>query len=341
MAAASSDGLAVSAPPGYEALVADAAWYRDAARRVLRVEGDRAADMLDGLLTADIRDPGAGAAFPTLILTPKGRVLADAVVVRVGDAFLLDIPEAARSGLEPHFGRYLPPRFARLEPAGLEVVRLRGPNAADAARRIVPDAAGLPAPERRENEGARWAARATDHGILVRRGGRGGEGFDLYVARGGADPADGLDPPIAVASDEAWEAWRIERGLPRFGRDVTEENLPQETGLVAETTSFGKGCYTGQEVLARIHYRGKVNRHLRGLRVHDEGGGEGAELSVGDELRRGGRVVGSVTSVARSPRAGHIGLGYVRREVEPGDDVEAGSGAREAVVRVEELPIVD
>lgn len=330
-------GVDVAGPPGYDALVALAALYRDGSRRVVRLTGARATDMLQGLITADIRDPGeTGAAWPTLILTPKGRVLADAVVVRVGDVLLLDVPEAAWPDLEPHFGRYLPPRFARLEPAGLAVVRLRGPEAVARAPELAPTLAALPAPMRTEKDGMRWNAAVGDapeagETYAVRRDGPGGEGFDLYLPT-----SRGIDAPFTEVSAEAWEIWRIEQGIPLYGHDISDDNLPQETGLVADTTSFSKGCYTGQEVLARIHYRGKVNRHLRGVRAK---GGDDREAAIapGDELRDGARAVGTVTSAVRSPRFGWIGLGYVRREVEPGDELEAGGNGTAVVV--EELPL--
>lgn len=354
MAAASSDPDAVAVeaaeaaggeqPAGYGHLVEGAALYRDASRRVLRITGDRAPEMLQGLITADILDPGNGAAWPTLILTPKGRVLADAIVVRVEDDVLLDVPEAAWAGLEPHFERYLPPRFAKLEPTELETVRIRGPEAVERAAELMPALASLPPTRRREDEGARRGAMRYGEGVALGYDGAGGMGFDLLMP--------GVELALPVASAEAWEAWRIERGIPLYGRDVSEENLPQETGLVAETTSFSKGCYTGQEVLARIHYRGKVNRHLRGLRATDSGAGTDAAaqstpaLAAGDELTDGGRAVGSVTSAVRSPRFGWIGLGYLRREIGPGDDVAvAASDAQDPMsgrggtrLRVVELP---
>lgn len=311
MAAGSSE------PVGYDELLRGAAAYRDGSRRVFRISGDRAPDMLQGLITADIREPGEGAAWPTLILTPKGRVLADAVVVRVGEDLLLDVPEAAWAGLEPHFGRYLPPRFAKLEPAGLEVVRVRGPEAPTRAREAMPGLAELPPVRHEERQGVRRGAIRLDEAVAVAVDGAGGAGVDLLLPSG-----SGALTALPEASPEAWDTWRVERGIPLYGRDVTEDNLPQETGLVADTTSFAKGCYTGQEVLARIHYRGKVNRLLRGLRTTDPGadpvaGDASPPLAGGDELMAEGRTVGAVTSAVHSPRFGWIGLGYVRREVEP------------------------
>ncbi len=121
---------------------------------------------------------------------------------------------------------------------------------------------------------------------------------------------------------------RVEAGLPACGQDMDESNLAQETGL-GDAISHDKGCYLGQEVVARIHFRGHVNRILRGLEF------DGRRADPGAALRDGDREVGRVTSSVSSPDLGPIGLGYVRREIEPGarlgwsvDDVEG-----EAIVR--------
>jgi len=310
MAAGSSEHGGTSSAPGYEALAYEVAAYEDASRLVFDVTGDRAIEALNGLVTADLKATDSDAAFPTLILTPKGKVLADAVIARVGQGVLLDVPEAAWLDLEDHLSRYLPPRFARLEPTGLRVVRIRGPFAME-RERTDPVLVALDGPTYTARDGSHWAVARYRGGLAVRPP----EGFDLYLP---PEAAHGLDLPEASA--KAWELWRIESGIPVFGRDVTEDNLPQETGLVPERVSFAKGCYTGQEVLARIHYRGHVNRNLFGIRV--EGSPNGPPLHAGDELVADGKVVGSVTSAVESPTHGWIGLGYVRRELEPGDELQ-------------------
>jgi folate-binding protein YgfZ len=112
-------------------------------------------------------------------------------------------------------------------------------------------------------------------------------------------------------SEEAAECVRIERGRPLYGVDLDETVIPQEAGLNERAVSFTKGCYVGQETVARLHYRGKPNRHLRGLRLS-------APYSPGTELLLGDRTVGRLTSVVESPRFGPIGLALVRREAGPG-----------------------
>ena len=118
--------------------------------------------------------------------------------------------------------------------------------------------------------------------------------------------------------------------MPRFGFDIGAETIPQEAGLNDRAVSFTKGCYVGQETVARLHYKGKPNRHLRGLRL-SEPVEPGAEVSFGD------RAVGQVGSVAVSPAHGPIALAILRREAAPGDRVKVGSAGADA--EVTELPL--
>jgi folate-binding protein YgfZ len=130
-------------------------------------------------------------------------------------------------------------------------------------------------------------------------------------------------------SPEAAEIVRIESGRPRHGVDMSEDNLPAEAGIVDRAVSFTKGCYVGQEPVARMHYKGHPNRHLRGLRLRQQ-------AAPGTPLVHEGKEVGRVTSAALSPALGPIALALVRREVEPGDSVRAGMDGPDAVV--EALP---
>jgi folate-binding protein YgfZ len=120
-----------------------------------------------------------------------------------------------------------------------------------------------------------------------------------------------LDPP------EAWEVARIEAGIPVFGREFDEGSMPAEAGLVERAVSFTKGCYPGQEPVARLHYRGHANRGLRGLELS-------APLSQPAAVVTGDREVGRASSPVVSPRFGPISLAVLRREVEDGEAVEVG-----------------
>ncbi|MBV9661478.1 MAG: folate-binding protein YgfZ [Acidimicrobiales bacterium] len=129
----------------------------------------------------------------------------------------------------------------------------------------------------------------------------------------------GPEDDLPSISAEEYEAERILSGIPRMGAELTDKTIPAETGLVPLTVNFTKGCYTGQELVARIDSRGgHVPRHLRGLRL-------GEDVAAGTELFDGETSVGTVTSVARSEQHGWVGLGYVKRGIEPPRRVEAGA----------------
>ncbi|HYD54792.1 MAG TPA: glycine cleavage T C-terminal barrel domain-containing protein, partial [Gemmatimonadaceae bacterium] len=138
---------------------------------------------------------------------------------------------------------------------------------------------------------------------------------------------------------EAWEIARVEAGRPEWGLDIDDTTIPQEANLdELHAISYTKGCYVGQEVVARVHFRGHVNRHLRGLRA----AGEQPPPSGAALLDTTGKTVGDVRSAASSPRLGGIALGMVRREVDPGTDLvarwTAGGEARELRVNTAALP---
>jgi tRNA-modifying protein YgfZ len=157
-------------------------------------------------------------------------------------------------------------------------------------------------------------------------------GIDLLCYAGDADALRAaLEEAGAVpVSEAAAHCLRIEHGRPRYGVDLDETVIPQEAGLNERAVSFTKGCYVGQETVARLHYRGKPNRRLCGLRLS-------ALAEPGDELQFEGRAVGRVSSVAPSPRFGPIALGLVRREAPVGATVSVGAGG-EVTAEVIELP---
>lgn len=300
----SSSGSLVPGP-GYEALTSGVAVWGDPDRVLLRVEGTRAAVVLNGLLSADVTALQPGGSTPSFVLTSKGRPVAVPLVVRTDDSILLDVSRVALPGLMDHFGTYLPPRFASvtlLEDG--RRVSLLGPDAAGVA-------AGLEIPK---------------GPLRVERSPEEGGGVDFYFLD--EVPSGAIEAAVRAAGGEVataadYEIWRIEWGIPRFGLDITAENLPQETGLVPLAVSFDKGCYTGQEVVARIHYRGQVNRHLRGIRPSRPY--SGPPVPPGTEVTKDGRVVGATTSWCASPRLGPIGLGYVRRELAAGDEIDVAA----------------
>ena len=161
-------------------------------------------------------------------------------------------------------------------------------------------------------------------------------GVDLFV------PADAVEPvrralDVPVVADEVAEIVRVERGRPRYGIDLDDGVIPQEAGLNERAVSFTKGCYVGQETVARLYYRGKPNRHLRGLRLSAPAAtGDVLRLpapaSTGDAPALVGKEVGRLGSVAVSPVHGPIALAIVRREAAVGDTLAVGDGGVTAEV---------
>lgn len=343
----------------HRSLVDSAGLLEQLDRSLVRVQGPRATDMLDGLLTnhlaAATREARATYSF---LLTAKGRPVTDLRVIPVGEeAFWLDLPAGAVADVEDHFSKYLPPRFAehRREPTVFRI-SIVGPASAAALSGVSGhgELGSMDPLETARIELAGAEAR------VVRREPVEGPGFDLYLDGTALRASwDALVPAIQArggrpAGRTGWDVLRAERGIPAFGSEITDDVLPQETGQEDRAISFDKGCYTGQEVVVRIQHRGHVNRHLRGLAFESTDGGRPAP--VGSELYHGDRQVGQVTTAVSSPRLGPIALAYIRREVDPGDTLEvrtdAVDGARESdsagevppdptVAQVVELPFTE
>ena len=157
------------------------------------------------------------------------------------------------------------------------------------------------------------------------------DGLDLIVATGDADRlrAALLDAGAAEVSEKAAEILRVEAGIPRFGAEMGAETMPAEAGIVEDAVSFTKGCYIGQETVARLHYKGRPNRLLRGLRLD-------APAEPGAALRLGEKDVGRIGTACVSPAHGPIALAIVRREAEPGAELAVGEDG--VTARVVELP---
>jgi folate-binding protein YgfZ len=170
-----------------------------------------------------------------------------------------------------------------------------------------------------ERDGVEALAVATHLGLdLITRAGHASEARKQLAAHGAVEVSEG-----------AAEIVRVESGRPRLRREITTATLPQEAGIDERAVSFTKGCYIGQETVARLHYRGKANRHLRGLRLD-------APVADGDPIAFGDREVGTIGTTVISPAHGAIALAIVRREAEPGARVTVGAQAVGA--EVVELP---
>jgi folate-binding protein YgfZ len=316
----------------YRALVEACGLAGRGDRSLVRIAGERRAEMLNGLVTQQVTGL-AGAGRHALLLNAKGRVLTDLRVLPLSDQLLLDVPARGMANLLAALAKYLPPIYARFEDVSRPFRQLGvyGPAAADA----VSDALGHEVPaghldlDERQIEGAPL--------LVIRSRRLAGDGVELVApAASGPDLVGRLSAAVAARGGQplgarVMDVARVESGIPAYGIDMDEENLPQETGLEADAISYDKGCYLGQEVVARIHFRGHVNQRLRGLRFDE------ALPEPGVALVRDGKPVGRVTSAQRSPSYGPIGLGYVRREVEPGTVLRLAD-APAAGATVMELP---
>jgi len=298
-------------------------------RGTVLVAGPRCAEMIDGLLTNSVKDL-AGAGRHALLLTAKGKVLTDLRVFPRGDDMLLDLPRAGLANLLGAFKKYLPPMHATFEDTSgsLSQLGLYGPQAAEAA------AAGLGTEVPQVHLGVAEFEHTGARVTVIRSRRLAGDGVEI-IAPGAAVPE--LAGRLLAAAEQrggrasgmrALDIVRVESGVPRYGVDMDESNLAQETGLEEEAISYDKGCYLGQEVVARIHFRGHVNRRLAGLRFREEAASAGAALHDGE------REVGTVTSAVESPEFGPIGLGYVRREIETSSVLRVSGGE----VTVAEVP---
>lgn len=306
-------------------------------RAVIRVRGRDPVRMIQGLATADIAAASPERGVYTTFLTVKGRMVADArVFVQPGSAgteppaLLLDAAAAAGPPLLAHIAHFVPPLFARAEDVSGDwaVVGLYGSGASAVVAGLV---GGGRVAEAAPEETV--VPLSDDGGFAVRTLLAGEDGWDLFVPAGRRrDVIDGLLAAGARGgTGEALEALRVVAGRPRWGRELGDDVIPLEAGLLDRAISQTKGCYTGQEVIVRILHRGHVNRHLRRL-VFEAGAPEpGTEL-----FEPGGtRPRGTVTSAVEDD-AGALGLGYVRREIVPPAELRVG-GPDGPAVRVEAL----
>jgi tRNA-modifying protein YgfZ len=289
-------------------------------RGKLALTGPGAKAFLAGQVTNDTEALTPGTGCYAAFLTPKGKMLGDLRVLDLGDELFLDTERMALQALFDMIRRFKIGYQVELHKRTVErgLLSLLGPDAARIA-----GAETLPAVEHAnaavEIDGVAAIVARTDTGV------------DLLCDAADTDRlAKALrERGAAPVCEEAAEIVRVERGRPRYGIDLDETVIPQEAGLNERAVSFTKGCYVGQETVARLYYRGKPNRHLRGLRLS-------APAEPGAELRLGERVVGQLTSAVLSPAHGPIGLALIRREAEPGATVSVGEHGTSAEVL--ELP---
>jgi folate-binding protein YgfZ len=298
----------VIATTEYERLREAAGLVDRSYRGKLRLTGGEAAEYLQGQITNDVEGLAPGEGCYAALLSHKGKMVADMRVLRGRDFIWLDTEPEALPVMLRNAQMYGIGRDVHAEDVSAEfaILSLVGPAARDA----LDDAPG-------DTEYA-WVE--GEHGMYVATD----AGVDVICP---AADADGVRAALGVepVDEAAAECLRIESGRPRMGIDVGSQTIPEEAGLNERAVSFTKGCYVGQETVARLHYKGKPNRHLRGLQLSQP-------AATGDEVRLGDRVLGTIGSVTVSPAHGPIALAVLRREAAPGDTVKVGASAADAVV---------
>ncbi|MDX9734520.1 MAG: glycine cleavage T C-terminal barrel domain-containing protein [Thermoanaerobaculia bacterium] len=320
---------------GLEALRTAAAAADLTGRGSLAVSGPDAAELLHGLVTNEVKSLRPGSGCHAALLTPKGRMRAELAVLRVSESeVLLDCDPSLAEPLLGILQGYVPFSRSVLRDQTSEtgVVHLEGPTAAEVLL-----AAGLPEPA--PDDYAHAAGSLDGVPVRVVRVSRAGEpGFDVRTSPT-AVPAllDLLSSRgAALVSPDVLEAGRIEAGLPRWGAELTETTLPNEAGLERTAISYTKGCYLGQETVARIRTYGHVNRRLVALLLPI-----GCAAAPGDDVRAGEETVGNVTSaVDSSRRAARVALAYVKKgHDEPGTALAVATKEGAAAGRVAAVPL--
>jgi folate-binding protein YgfZ len=287
----------VIATSEYELLSQSAGLVDRSDRAKFLVRGGEAAEFLQGQVSNDVEALEPGTGCYAVILNHKGKLRTDLRVLRGEDFIWLDTESIGHAVVAHMLRTYALGRDVQWEDvsATRELVSVVGP----AAREL------FEGPEHsfEERDGRMYVATAL--------------GVDVI-----GEPGLALD--FETVSEEAAECLRIESGRPRLGFDMDADTMPQEAGINERAVSFSKGCYVGQETVARLHYRGKPNRHLRGLRL-----AEPAER--GTDVLLGEKVVGRLGSACVSPRLGPIALALVRREAQAGATVTVAGAEAEVV----------
>ncbi len=332
--------LFTSVDEEYAALRSGAALVDRSARVRFLVGGTQAAETLTGLVTNDVAALHPGSGQYAAALTAKGKVIADVRIFARLDGLVIDTPASAGPGFTAMIRKYVNPRLARYADvsAVLRTLGVYGPRAHHAIASVL-EADGAPeasvAALRVLHDFHHTAFDFAGASIFVARvPDFGGDGFDCFVPVEVAEQfwSKLMDARAIPAGSDATEIARVEAGRPMWGIDMDESTLAQEANFDAlDGISYTKGCYTGQETVARVHFRGHVNRNLRGIE-------SAVPIPRGAELFDAEKSVGTVTSSVVSPRLGAIALAMLRREVESGAMLSARWEGGNASARVREIP---
>jgi aminomethyltransferase len=282
---------------GYRALRESAAWLDLSGRGKVLAFGEDRARLLHAMTTNQVEGLAEASGCYAFFLNAQGRILGDVNLFRMLDHFLLDTEPETAAKLREHLDRYIIADDVTLEDvtAATATIAVEGPRAADLLAAL-----GAPVPD------APYGHLAWEDRTVARVDSTGAGGFFLFLPAGGkAELIRQLEAAgITGASAEDAHVVRLEHGRPRYGEDITEDDVPQET-QVLRAVHFNKGCYIGQEIVERIRSRGHVNRLLVRL-----------EIDTAQPPARGTELPGgAITSAAYSPALGKVvALGYVQAD---------------------------
>ena len=289
-------------------------------RAKILVTGNDRVRWLNGMVTNNVRDLPLNHGNYNFLLNPQGRILADMYIYNRGEYLLIDTDQSQRETVLKTLDHFIIMDDVELSDSSdtLVSVAVCGPKAVEVLRSAGIDASGLAPLEVRD-------VVLNNIGLSILRGPQNKPGWhEVWAA---AANIEGLQELLAKAGarpvgTDAFEKWRIVHGLPRYGQDIRERDLPQETGQ-EQALNFSKGCYIGQEIVERIRSRGQVHRKFTGLEFHER-------LPVPGKIEAEGRVAAEITSVTEV-EGKKIGLGYVRRENAAGSGMDL-NGLRATIV---------
>lgn len=312
---------------GYATLTTDAGLVDFSGRGLLQLSGEDRVRFLNGQTTNDVASLQPGRSIYSTFVNAKGRMRADGNILGFANWLWIDTEPGLGPTLAADLDKFiiaddvqvenLESRFRRIAvigPKAVEVLRTTGlePPAEPGRFTEIPDGQFGPL-------------------IAFRRKFGPDVFYEIFCAADRADRLEGAlrDAGAAPVEPGALELRRIELGIPRFGADMNGNTLPPEAGIESSAISYTKGCYIGQEVISRIKSVGHVNRHL----VRMQFSGNSGPIPAASPLRLESAEVGRVTSAARVPGKGWIGLGYVKRGIGPDSGKLKGDGFEATILK--------
>jgi folate-binding protein YgfZ len=288
---------------GYDSLRSSAAWFDLSARGKIRMTGEDRARFLHAMSTNDIQRLENGQGCYAFFLSAQGRILGDAYVYHLGESFLLDTEPQTTQKLKEHLDRYIIADDVTLsdETSELAAIAIEGPESEPVLSKL-----GIPVP------GGPTGVTVWQDGFVTAVSATGALGFRIFTPTQGKPAliAQLATASVPEADAESVNVVRLEHGKPRYGDDISERYLLQETNQM-HSVSFNKGCYLGQEIVERVRSRAQIHRILMPIRIHSS-----SPPAPGVKLSFEGKELAEITSAAFSPAFQEVvALGYVRMEL--------------------------